>query len=297
MVTRRAYAKINLDLRVAALGGDGFHALSSWFVTVGLCDELTFADYPIPGIQLACDDHELVVDGRNLVVRAASDLLLSLAEDDPARNAGLAISLAKRIPTGGGLGGGSSDAAATLLGLVEHLNLACDPAHLHRLAQRLGSDVPFFLSPPSALCTGRGEVVDPLPPPKPPACLLVLPEVRMPTPAVFREFDRLGLGRVLPDRRLARADYSRAADLSAEGLLESLSNDLEPAAFSLVPELGELRDHIELRLSRPVRMSGSGSSLFTLFDSLSEAEAARDRLEQERTVVGRVLAVALCPEG
>lgn len=275
MLSLSAPAKINLDLRVAPPRPDGFHPLSSWFITLDLADTLTFSLHPQPNtLLLTCSDPTLETDGRNLVVRAASDLLLSLPAEHPARNTGLSIHLTKRIPSGGGLGGGSSDAAHTLLALNDLLFLQLPATHLHRLAAALGSDVPFFLHAPSALCTSRGDIVQPLPTPRPLAALLALPSIRMPTPAVFREFDRLRLGSTLPSPPAHLAHYTSLARLPASDLLPHLTNDLEPAAFSLSPELSNLRNFLESSLARPVRMSGSGSTLFTLYDTLTLATAA-----------------------
>lgn len=310
MLSLRVPAKINLDLRVAPPRADGFHPLSSWFVTVGLFDTLTIDTYPLPGIHFSCDDPELAVDGRNLVVRAASDLMLVLSEDDPARKVGLSIGLQKRIPTGGGLGGGSADAAYTLMGVCKTLDIACDHRQLHQLAARLGSDVPFFLDGPSSLCTGRGEVIDPLPPPAAKGAVLILPPIRMPTPAVYKEFDRLGAGSKLLDRSEARAFWTARAKHSAIELLSELANDLEAAAFTLAPELDRLRRRLEGCWHRPVRMSGSGSTLFSLFDTLAEAQNAAEAGLAETTEGGergsaseggpppppQYLAVEVCPD-
>lgn len=289
-------AKINLDLRVGAARADGFHPLSSWFVTVGFYDELIFDTHPLPGIHLSCDHPELAVDGRNLVVRAASDLMLSLPEDDPARHAGVSIRLAKRIPTGGGLGGGSADAAYTLLGITRLMEICCGRDHLDKLAARLGSDVNFFLHGPSALCTGRGEVVDPLPTVKPGlTALLILPTVKMPTAQVYREFDQLKMGRELPGREAERQRYTAMAQLSAGELLSALVNDLEKPSFALSRELGELRQEAERKLGRPVRMSGSGSTLFSLYDTPEEA-STQERAAMSWLPAGtRVACVEVCP--
>lgn len=290
-------AKLNLDLRVGRARADGFHPLSSWFVTVGLFDELTFEPYPLPGVYLTCSDPSLAVDGRNLVIRAAHELLLSLPEDDPARLQGIAISLTKRIPTGGGLGGGSADAAYTLLGLTRMLDLLCTSGQLQTIAARLGSDVAFFLKGPSALCTGRGELVDALPAPSSArAALLVLPGVHMPTPAVYREFDKLNLGRDLEPRHAAITRWMDGAGMRADALLGLLENDLETPAFAISAELSALRAALQRRLGRPVRMSGSGSTLFTLYDRLEDATRMAEILEHEGLArEGGALAVEVCP--
>lgn len=291
MLSLQVPAKINLDLRIAPPRPDGFHPLSSWFVTVGLFDELTLGTYPLPGIHFSCDDPTLAVDGRNLVVRAAGDLLLLPA----AKNAGLSITLTKRIPTGGGLGGGSADAAFTLLGVNKLLGLGLSLPQLAAHAAKLGSDVAFFLHGPSALCTGRGEIVDPLPAPRPTAALLVLPQIRMPTPAVYKEFDRLALGSTLGTAAEQVQAWTAAGSLPAADLLARLVNDLEPPAYALAPELRDLHHALERQLHRTIRMSGSGSTLFTLYDDLADAQAAAARLAANETHGTHYRAVQLCP--
>jgi 4-diphosphocytidyl-2C-methyl-D-erythritol kinase len=184
----------------------------------------------------------------------------------------LLVRLTKRIPTGAGLGGGSSDGARALQA-VNRLWRTDRPAdELSAFAARFGSDLPFFLFGPSSVCTGRGEVVRPIAPPRPRWAVLVLPPVHMPTPDVYRRFDELGLGRA--QDVAGEPGWAEWAQLDAARLLPRLVNDLEPAAFSLRPDLGELRQAIERTLGRPVRMSGSGSSLFTLYDTAEEASGA-----------------------
>lgn len=157
-----APAKVNLFLEVSGKRPDGYHELETAMVEIGLRDELTFRDAPGAGIALECDDPALPTDGRNLVRRAAEAILREAG--DRARDLGVRVELRKRVPREAGLGGGSSDAAATLLGLDALWGLRTPKARLAELAAALGSDVPFFLDGPAALCRGRGELVEPLPP-------------------------------------------------------------------------------------------------------------------------------------
>ena len=260
-MSRPAPAKLNLHLRVFP-PERGFHPLRSWFRTVALHDDLERIPGP-PGVE--CDDPAVPTDGTNLALRAAAELGVA------AR-----FRLTKRIPAGCGMGGGSSDAAAALAllggGTVEQ-------------AARLGSDVPFFHShqqggTTDATCTGRGEVVAPFAPARRHAALLILPGVPCPTPAVFRAFDALP-----PPPDDGTPDFAGWSALPAGELLPRLRNDLEPAAASLFPDLGRLRDDCERRLGRPVRMTGSGSTLFTLYDAPDEAQTAAVRLPV-RAIVG-----------
>lgn len=281
-------------------------------------------------IRLTCDPPTVPADDRNLVVRVVR------AWDEALQSAGIAssgrvgastasrrvaASLAKRTPVGAGLGGGSSDAAFALL-LAARLwgsptdggvgdggaNHSTDndggtgeagpsPAAVDALsavAARFGSDIPFFLRGPSAVCTGRGEVVRPIAAPAARWAALLLPPVAMPTPAVYRRFDAMMLGR---DTDVAdEPDWDAWAALPAADLLGRLVNDLEPPAFDLKPELADWRVAAERVVGRPVRMSGSGSSLFTLFDARDEADVAAERLSAAAAMAGvRVEVVELAP--
>lgn len=290
-----APAKINLHLRVGPLAADGFHPLLSWFTTIGLFDILTIDPSEVPDIRLTCDDRSIPMDERNLIVRAAN--ILRRMRSSAGREAvpppgplGLEIQLNKRIPAGGGLGGGSSDAARTILAVNRLWELNLPPEELIEVAAAIGSDVPFFLSGGSCICTGRGEVVNPIPAPAPKAALLILPPIAISTAAVYQEFDRMGLGSA-PDVR-HEPDWSAWARLHAAALLPKLVNDLEPAAFSLDASLRKLREEMEHELGRIVRMSGSGSTLFTLFDETSDALKAHERLLQRsvKTMIAPIAA-------
>ena len=270
-----APAKINLHLRVAPPRADGFHPLLSWMCTVHLFDTLDVVRADSPGVSLTCDHPTLACDESNLIVRIGNAFAEALrSEQAPVtpERFGARIELQKRLPMGGGVGGGSSDAAATLSALASLWNAGWDPRRLADFASRFGSDIAFFLHGPSAVCTGRGEVVRPIAPPMPSWALLVLPEISMPTPAVYRRFDEMKRGSDLRDE----PDWKQWTALSAEALLPRLVNDLEGPAFSISPELGRLRVEIEQIVGRPVRMSGSGSTLFTLFDDQRSASSAAE---------------------
>jgi 4-diphosphocytidyl-2C-methyl-D-erythritol kinase len=146
------------------------------------------------------------------------------------------------------------------------------PEELAALAAKLGSDIPFFFYGPSSICTGLGEIVRPIPPPRARRALLIFPPFGMPTPKVYRRFDEMKLG----ERRNIEEepDFSAWAKLSAIELLPNLVNDLEAPAFDQNPAMADLRVRWERRLGRVVRMSGSGSTLFTLYDNQAEAASA-----------------------
>ena len=283
-----APAKINLHLRVGPRREDGFHSLLSWFVTVGLFDTLTFeAAAPGAPTSMTCDMPGLPCDERNLVMRVATALASEIKSAAPQR-----INLAKQIPSGAGLGGGSADAARTLSALNQIWKAGRSAGELSALAARFGSDLSFFFHAPSSICRGRGEIVEPIARPSASWVMLVLPQVEMPTPAVYRKFDAMGLGY---ERYITDApDWAAWSKLSSQELLPKLVNDLEPPAFEIAPDLGALRVRIERLLNRPVRMSGSGSSLFTLYDAEPAAREAAGRIEREESV--KALAVELGPK-
>ncbi|MCS7034484.1 MAG: 4-(cytidine 5'-diphospho)-2-C-methyl-D-erythritol kinase, partial [Phycisphaerae bacterium] len=284
-----APAKLNLALRVGKPDGTGYHPLASWMCTIALFDNLSIVREGPPGLRFTCDDPALPRDAGNLVLRAARELLT----DARLGYAALSITLRKRIPSAAGLGGGSSDAAATLLGLNRLFELGFGREKLALIASALGSDVPFFLYGPSAYCRGRGERVSPLPAPSLARwALLVLAPFGLSTADVYRRFDDMALG-TAESPELAEAQ--KLPDFSSRELLNVLSNDLEPAAFSLAPALSDLHATIERHLGRPVRMSGSGSTLFTLFDDPDEANRAAQRARD--TLFGpRFAVVTLAPE-
>lgn len=269
-----APAKLNLHLRVGKPRADGFHPLLSWMVTVRLFDTLILDRSPDGEMKLACDWPGLACDESNLILKAANALADALAAPRAGAIAhfGISVALMKRIPLGAGLGGGSSDAARILQGLNVLWNAGWSREKLADLASGLGSDLPFFFCGPSAICRGRGELVETIPTPQSRFALLFLPQRPMPTPAVYKRFDELGLGTSEAIQR--EPDWSSWLKLDSVGLLQKLTNDLEPPAFAIDPSLGQIRATAEQILGRPVRMSGSGSSLFTLYDGGDEAERA-----------------------
>jgi len=232
-----SYAKINWALRVTAKRPDGFHELETVFQTISLHDELTFT--PSDSLSLTCDDPTIPVDETNLVLRAAR----AVGAND------VAIDLRKRIPAGGGLGGGSSNAAVTLRELGR--------GDLHDLALSLGSDVPFFLLGGTAYARGRGEVLTPMPPMSGIPLLLLLPEERVLTKDAFARITR----------------YSPALGMDAYRDFTNFTNDFEEPVFALLPRLATLKARLYDAGAQWAGMSGSGSTIVGAFGD----EASRDR--------------------
>ena len=259
----RAPGKLNLYLEVVSRRPDGFHELRTLFQTlhgdgpVGGGDgvEVERTDSPL----CACGTRgaDLPSDERNLAVRAVRDWLAAAHQRGGAR-----ISLDKRVPLGGGLGGGSSD-AATVLRLLQGTPGAIDPAALDAVARALGADVPFFLRGGTATATGRGDVIRPLPPAPRIAVVLLLPPFGTETGRVFaRVAERL---RRAPPGGLERAVAALASGDPAR-IRDAHHNDLAEAAMRAYPEMLRFTSLAERLLGRAPAMSGSGSTLYDVPD-------------------------------
>jgi 4-diphosphocytidyl-2-C-methyl-D-erythritol kinase len=283
-VTIEAPAKINLFLEVLGKRPDGYHELETLMVAVDWHDRLHCEDDPSGRLAFRCSDPTLPTGRDNLVVRAAEALR---AESGTTR--GATITLEKALPAQAGLGGGSSDAAATLLALDRLWNLQTPPGRLDALAAAIGSDVAFFLHPPAALCRGRGERVEPLVLPRAFWAVLVCPPVGVRTADVYRMLTP-------PDRpRPHRPVQEALASGDPAALGASLFNRLQPVAEALCPDLLEVRRALE-DLGPSIDghlMSGSGSSYFALCRDAEAARAVARRLEP--LGLGRVRAVTCGP--
>lgn len=251
----RSYAKINWSLRVTGRRADGFHDLETVFQAVSLYDTLTFT--PAETLTLTCDDPSIPTDGTNLVLRAARAL------GAPP----VAIHLGKRIPAGGGLGGGSSNAATTLVTLARMFALNTP---LAELALSLGSDVPFFLAGGTAYATGRGEVLTALPHAAGTPLLLLMPEERVLTKEAFAGLRRFS----------APIGIERASRLLAEDLV----NDFEESVFAKLPRLAALKQRLIAAGAAWAGMSGSGSTIAGRFTSAAARDAARAEFGDVRAV-------------
>jgi len=290
-LTVKAPAKVNLYLEVVGRRPDGYHDLRTIMQTVNLCDELTFAPRPDAEITLDAAGAGLPPAGDNLVLRAAR-----LLQEQHAPQRGADIALRKAIPVGGGLGGGSSDAAATLKALNRLWELGLGTAQLEGLAAQLGSDVPFFIRGGTALCEGRGERVTPLPVKGRCAYVLVLPDVRVSTQEVYAEFDN-DLTLRLPRATIEEVQSSLTVG-NMEQLGRNLRNDLQVSAVRISPEVARIYELLAEATHRVgaegVCLSGSGSSFLVLFASPDRAsEAAREL--PDRVGVRTVMAQSLPP--
>jgi 4-diphosphocytidyl-2-C-methyl-D-erythritol kinase len=273
----RSFAKVNLGLEVLGVREDGYHELRTLFQTIDLHDDIVLC--PLgrgAGVRVTCDHPLVPTDATNLAVRAACDL-----QRHAAREEGVAIEIRKRIPVGGGLGGGSSNAAAVLLALDRMWRLGLGPAGLHRLAVRLGADVPYFLVGGTALGIARGDEVYPLREQVQGHLVVVDAGIHVSTKSVFARVD----ARLTP-RENSNSIFnfvSRGAE--GVGAYRLLSNDLEPAALEEAPGLREKAARIRGVLvrcgARLAALSGSGASYFGLFDAARPAGRAQRALGAE----------------
>lgn len=276
-LTRDAPAKINLTLDVGARRADGYHDIRSVMQTIALRDTLTVTrTVDTPGVELEVTGDEggdVPADESNLVHRAAVRLqkVAAARASVPAGQSGLHIRLHKRIPSQAGLGGGSSDAAATLRAVNQLLGLALSQARLAEIGAALGSDVPFFLTGGTAVAEGLGERVSALPPLFPPWSLVVLkPPVGVSTAAAYTALDATA-GRV----------PGAATDLWLRGK-KILSNDFEQVVIPLYPEVAAayalLRQTDQTDESFRPLLCGSGAALFQRTASAEEARRLANRL-------------------
>lgn len=264
MTTFTAPAKINLSLRVLERRDDGFHTIETLMVPVGICDTLEIETEKGAGIRFTCTDASIPSDASNLVIRAARDFFHA-ATIEP----GVRISLRKNIPHGAGLGGGSSDAATTLLALNGLFGMPLSFGALTRIAAGIGSDVPFFLYCGAAWCRGRGELVEPasISPAFP--ILLIKPSFGVPTPWAYQRW-----------RDSVEIPGVPYGSQKCAGV--TLINDLERPVFEKFAQLAAMKSWL---LAQPetaaALMSGSGSTMFAILRDASSGPALEDKARAE----------------
>jgi 4-diphosphocytidyl-2-C-methyl-D-erythritol kinase len=267
-ITVFAPAKVNLVLRILDRRADGFHNLWSLMQTVWLEDEVAVQlNKDHAGIRLQCTDPSLSTDRTNLVYRAAEAVLHRRGQE-----IGVDIVLTKRIPMGAGLGGGSSDAAATILGLNRLLDLACSPTEMAQIGQTLGSDVPFFFSAPTAVVTGRGEQVNPVRIEGSRWVVLVNPGFSVETRWAYQELASTRAGiRPLSEAHLS---LGREHRLSWDLVLKATENDFEPPVFRAHPILHTIKQDLLALGAEAALLSGSGATVFGVFRNETTARQA-----------------------
>ena len=264
MRTVQSPAKINLILKVLRRREDGYHDIASLMQKVSLSDEMQFTPSR-QGIVLTCPGSDLPTDEGNLVVRATRALF---AEAGFA--GGVEITLRKRIPTAAGLGGGSSNAATTLVVLNDLFRFGFDRERLIRIGARLGADVPFFIYGSTAWAFGIGDLLEPAVIPSGMWLVLVNPGFEVPTKWVYQSLN-------LPLTNTA-VKYSIPSFSGVRDLAAAMSNDLEKVTVRQYPVLAELKGFLLRQGAIGSLMSGSGPTVFGLFDNEPDAIKAEGAL-------------------
>ena len=276
-LTLQAPAKVNLSLRVLRRRSDGFHEIQTRMAPVTAADELSFARSTTLGLDFTCDQESLPLDESNLVVKA-----VRLLEKRTRRKFDVGIHLIKRIPHGAGLGGGSSDAAATLKGLNELFELKLSERKLRKFAAELGSDIPFFLYNSVCDCSGRGETVEPIDFGQQLPLLLAKPAFEISTPWAYQNWQ--------DSKQLPSVLY--APQLCPWGMMV---NDLERPVFAKHFGLAAWKMWL---LEQPevvaAQMSGSGSTMMAV---LREYRLGQRLLERVRAEFGETTWTCVCEAG
>lgn len=282
IIKARAYAKINWLLEIGQLRLDGYHELSTLFQTIDLYDELSFSLADKISLKITDKNFStnLPTDDKNLVVKAAK--LLASQLNKPL---GANIELKKCVPLGGGLGGGSADAAITLLALNKLWQANLKENDLIELAAKLGSDVPFFIIGGTAWGKGRGTEIIAEKDIDAPYLLLVNPKIEISTSSVYSEFDRL-------------TNYGQMSTLatyfftSTEMLFANAKNSLSPIAKAICPTIATVEEKLLELEAQTVLMSGSGATVWARFTSAFSQEKAFNALVDSKWLVIKSRAVS-----
>lgn len=271
--TLPSYAKINWFLRILGKRADGYHELCTLFQTISLHDRLSFSEYD--SLLLECEGTSVPTGNENLIIRAAKALQYRFNKKNGAR-----ILLDKRIPSPGGLGGGSSNAAVALIGLRKLWNLDASAEELSAIGAEIGSDVPFFLHGGTAIGTGRGEIIESTSEIREEFMLVVTPNVAVSTRDAFAEFDALNLTMDDPESILRVCRFTgESRDLRNKTLI----NDFESSVFPVHPEIARVKNTLLGLGARQALMSGSGASVFAIFDKEETRQTALKALDIEST--------------
>ncbi len=269
----RSFAKINLTLRVLGKRPDNYHEVQSLLQTISLHDDLSFGRRSDNQICLRCNDPGIPVDEGNLVVRAAR-----LLQESAGVSSGADIQLLKQIPAQGGLGGASTNAAVALLGLTQLWQLEIDVADLSALGRGLGADVPFFFYGGSVLAIGTGTDISPLPDLPAKYLIVIAPNAAVSTAEAYRALKAPSLTSQGSVSILASSFGEPSLSDSAQW---PLHNDFEAVIFEIKPEIRRAKRALIEAGARGALMTGSGSSVFGIFDSETARDEALSSLNPE----------------
>jgi 4-diphosphocytidyl-2-C-methyl-D-erythritol kinase len=269
-------AKINLYLRIIGKRTDGYHELETVMLPLDFGDQITLRSHKT-GIALACDDPRLPTDDSNLALRAARAMAEAFGTEKGAK-----IGLKKRTPLAAGLGGGSSNAAATLLGLNRLWKLDAPSEELHALAASLGSDINFFMAGGAALCRGRGEKIEPIPCKLSAAILLVNPGFGISTKWAYESWAGAAAESRLtaPPPEVSLLQRALAED-DLTGVSRCLFNSLEAPSIRKFPVLELIKNSMCDGGATGALMSGSGATVFGLFPEAKLAKASARKVREQ----------------
>lgn len=274
-IKRRAYGKINLGLDVLRKRADGYHDVKMIMQMVSVYDELTFRKIPDKEIRIVTNKEELPFNEDNLIYKAAKLMMERLNSEE-----GISVVLKKNIPIAAGMAGGSTDAAATLLGLNELLEGNIPMEELLSMGVKIGADVPYCILQKTALSEGIGEVLTPLP--APPACGLLIgkPDIHVSTKYVYENLQADTL-KSHPD-----IDGMRKAieEQDLEGITSRMENVLETVTIQKYPVIGEIKEAMMKAGAINALMSGSGPTVFGVFAFRERAEKAKEELAKSGLV-------------
>ncbi len=268
----QAFAKINLCLDILGIRPDGYHEVRMIMQQLSLFDTVSIRKTDEPGIRLFCSDPALPTDSRNLMVQAAERVY-----EHCGIQGGLRMELQKNIPAAAGLAGGSADAAAVIVLMNRLYELGLSGEEMQKIGLRVGADVPYCIYGGTALSSGIGEKLTPLPPCPSCGILLVKPEKGASTREIYSAWDALS-DPFRPDVD-AGIEALRKGDLGL--LAKSLGNSLEPVTRARIPVIGEIREAMLSCGAEGAVMSGSGPTVFGLFPDIISAEKAGETLKEQ----------------
>ncbi len=271
-IKRKAYAKINLGLDVVRRLPNGYHEVRMIMQTVGICDVLTFTKAE-SGIYLQVDNQELPADENNLIYKAAKLLM-----DTAGITEGVNIMLEKHIPIAAGMAGGSTDAAATILGLNELFGIDYDLEQLKVLGVRIGADVPYCIQGGTALAEGIGEVLTALPAPPQAYLVIAKPDINVSTKFVYENLRAHELQEHPDIDGMIEALHNGCL----KGITDRLGNVLETVTVPAYPVIQDIKNMMLTGGAENARMSGSGPTVFGIFTDLEKARSAAALIEKAR---------------
>lgn len=271
-VTQKAYAKINLSLDVTGRRNDGYHIVRMIMQTVELHDTLTFQQDDTGIIRISSSDKRLTTGKDNLIWKVCE-----LMRKEAGIKSGISISLDKRIPIAAGMAGGSADAAAAFRGLNELFGLGISDEKMCELAVKLGADIPFCILGGTALSEGIGEVLTPLP--SMPDCTILIckPQIDVSTGWVYKELDSVRI----EDHPDTDAIVEAIQNASIAEICRHMKNVLEPVTGAKFKVIGQIEDIMMETGALNAMMSGSGPTVFGIFENRAKAESAYQMLKEE----------------